>query len=62
MGDNIKKKLKEAYSILESDNAFEADSITCDRFATKRERRLAEVIHQLYGLIHPIFCPVCHKN
>lgn len=60
MKNPLKWKLKIAHDILTSDWAAEADNVSMDEInsepVSRRERDMAEVIHRLYRLIHPLFC------
>lgn len=53
------ERLKAANDILNTDDAFESDSVVIDmangRDVSQREYRLAKVVSSLYKIIHPAF-------
>ena len=54
----MKETLNKLAEILNSDNAFEADSVAMDmlngRPVTDREKALAKVVNDCYKIVHPL--------
>ncbi len=52
--------------ILSSDQAFDADIVSTDvvsgRETTATERRLADVVHEIYRIVHPLFSDCQHED
>lgn len=57
--------LKQVNEILYTDAAAESDWVHLDEAqgkpVTEREKALAEVITQIYHIVHPLFCKACKK-
>ena len=56
------QRLKLINYIMGGEVANEADELFLDKKATKREQRFAELIMQIYRIIHPRFSPCKHSD
>lgn len=63
---NHEKALKKVYKLIESDAAFEASAIQADigmgKSVTEREKVLADLVGEIYKIVHPLFSKCKHPD